>query len=176
MAIVPLFSQGKALSEEKQEDEEKYLSLLHNTFASLLLYFSYKHDVTHTLQRLATMRWSEQEACFVSSKSTCSIAETKKSRWERADARFFWNRTVVSPLIACGANEWITPVMSAFIEARESCIIGQYNFTLLFISRRSRYRQVKLDCVFFEPIKTSNERDVALQSGELMKEETLQTL
>jgi hypothetical protein len=32
--------------------------------------------------------------------------------WSRADARFFWNRDVVVDLIACNADEWITPVMS----------------------------------------------------------------
>ena len=44
-------------------------------------------------------------------------------------------------LIACEADEWIVPFMSAYIEHRPDCDVDGTKFTILFISRRSQYRQ-----------------------------------
>lgn len=59
----------------------------------------------------------------------------------RADTRFFWNRAVVTDLIACEAYQWIVPFMSAYVEVQPNCEIEADKFTLIFISRRSRNRQ-----------------------------------
>ncbi|RYG65736.1 hypothetical protein EON64_11310, partial [archaeon] len=66
---------------------------------------------------------------------------TEASLWSRADLRFFWNRDLVQDLIVLQADDWIVPVMSAFIEVRTDVSVDDLKFTLLFISRRSRYRQ-----------------------------------
>ncbi|CAM9505175.1 unnamed protein product, partial [Phaeothamnion confervicola] len=39
VAIVPLFSQGRLLTEARQRDEDRYLDLLHQTFSAHNLYF-----------------------------------------------------------------------------------------------------------------------------------------
>lgn len=67
------------------------------------------------------------------------------SLWQRANEKFFWNKTVVSDLIAAQADEWIIPFTSAHIEYHFDCSIessgATKSFSLLFISRRSRHRQ-----------------------------------
>merc|ERR1711871_1599966 len=60
--------------------------------------------------------------------------------WERADNRFFWNKECVHDLIACKADEWIVPFMSAFVEFQPNCEVEGKTFSILFISRRSRHR------------------------------------
>jgi hypothetical protein len=59
----------------------------------------------------------------------------------RADDRFFWNKECVNELIKCGADEWIVPFMSAYIEIQTDCAVDSQKFSLVFISRRSRFRQ-----------------------------------
>jgi len=47
----------------------------------------------------------------------------------------------VLDLITNGVDEWVTPFMSAHVEIRSDCFVEDVKFTLLFVSRRSRYRQ-----------------------------------
>ena len=54
--------------------------------------------------------------------------------------RFFWNKECVHDLIACKADEWIVPFMSAFVEFQPNCEVEGKTFSILFISRRSRHR------------------------------------
>jgi hypothetical protein len=123
--VVPLFRNGRSLSESKQLDEDKYLQLFHMAFSEHNFFFSDKYDVTLSQQ----------------SYSKLTPKQLNEKLWTRADHRFFWNREVVSDLIACEADEWIVPFMSAYVEVRPDCEIEGHKFTLLFISRRSRYRQ-----------------------------------
>jgi SacI homology domain len=44
-------------------------------------------------------------------------------------------------LIACDADEWILPFMSAHIEYQTDCEIEGEKFSMIFVSRRSRFRQ-----------------------------------
>jgi len=124
--IVPLFRNGKVLSESKQRDENRYLQLLHMAFSEHQFFFSFTSDVTLTQQRIAKFSAKEME---------------QKHIYTRADPRFFWNSDVISDLTTCGADEWIVPFMSAHVEVRPECEVEGEKFTLLFISRRSRYRQ-----------------------------------
>eukprot|EP01041_Mallomonas_annulata_P003091 gene3091-6064_t len=123
--IVPLFRHGRLLSDRKQRDEDKYLELLHSGFSQHNLFFSTTNDITHTQQRLEIQ----------------SSKHISEPNWIKADDRFFWNRDVVIDLVACKADEWIMPIMSAYIEIAPECVVEDEKFTLLFISRRSRYRQ-----------------------------------
>ena len=123
--VVPLFRHGRLLSDRKQKDEDRYLQLLHLAFLEHDFYFSMSNDITLTQQRLAIK----------------SPKHSNEPVWVKADPRFFWNREVVVDLIACNAIEWIVPFMSAYIEIQHGCEIDEEKFTLLFISRRSRYRQ-----------------------------------
>jgi len=120
--VVPLFRHGRLLSDRKQRDEDRYLELLHSAFSYHQFFFSWSCDITHTQQRLASRN-------------------IKEPVWSKADNRFFWNREVIVDLIACDADQWITPFMSAYIEMSPDCVVEEEKFSLLFISRRSRYRQ-----------------------------------
>lgn len=125
-AIIPLIKSGVPLSDEKQADEDRYLELLHLAISSHHFYFSYTHDVTHTLQRVARMTAEDR---------------AKKPLWQRADDRFFWNRDVVGELVTAKAHDWIVPMMNAYVDLRQNCGAGAHRFQMLFVSRRSRFRQ-----------------------------------
>lgn len=131
--VRPLFQAEVILTDSQQSDENEYLELLRRGFKDHSLFYSNDFDVTQSQQRLAKLRISK------------SFNTTNP--WKTADSRFFWNLEVVSDLIACSASKWITPFMSAHIEIRPDCTIDEHNFTLLFISRRSRYNQ---GCRFFK--------------------------
>ncbi len=124
--MIPLFKNNRILSESKQRDEDEYLHLLQMAFSKHNFFFSTSFDVTLTQQKQAILFNSKKD---------------KDPIWSRADHRFFWNRDVVADLIACEADEWIVPVMSAYIELRPSIEIENKQYTILFISRRSCYRQ-----------------------------------
>ena len=127
--VLPLFRNGRLLSEVKQRDEDRYLLLLHRGFSEHQFFFSTTNDITLTQQRIARMTES-----IGPNHSTYAI-------WERADHRFFWNHSVIVDLIACEADEWIVPFMSGYVEYRPDCDVDCTKFAMLFISRRSRYRQ-----------------------------------
>jgi len=127
MAVIPLFTSGKLLSEDKQSDEDRYLQLLHQTLSSHQWYFSYTYDVTHTLQRFFKLGKEKERR--------------SQPLWQRADRRFFWNYNVLSGLMACNAHKWVLPVMSAYVDVRPRCQIADSKFAFMFVSRRSRFRQ-----------------------------------
>jgi len=133
IAVVPLFQSEVVLSESQQSDENRYLALLKQGFTEHSFFYSADFDLTHSQQRLAKLRLSK--------------GLNTAAPWKTADSRFFWNLDVISDLIACAATKWIVPFMSAHIEVRPDCVIDEHSFTLLFISRRSRYNQ---GCRFFK--------------------------
>jgi len=125
VAILPVFSKSLKLTNAQKKDEDRYLHLLHAAISQHQFYFSYNTDVTHTLQRAVLMTGSNRA----------------KPIAKRADDRFFWNKSVVQELEEANAYDWVTPMMSAYVEARTGLQAAGLSFTLLFISRRSRYRQ-----------------------------------
>lgn len=123
--VVPLFRNGRVLSESKQRDENRYLQLLHMAFSEHQFFFSITHHVTLTQQRIAKLTPSEANGPV----------------YACADARFFWNGNLLMDLIAIQANEWIVPFMSAHVEYRPDLEIDGTKFSMLFVTRRSRLRQ-----------------------------------
>lgn len=123
--VVPLFKNGRLLSDSKQKDEDRYLQLLHMGFSEHSFFFSPTFDVTLSQQRIAKLQPKQLSEPF----------------WMTADRRFFWNLDIVQELINFDADEWIVPFMSAFIEYHSACTIEETKFAMLFISRRSRLRQ-----------------------------------
>lgn len=126
--VLPLFRNGRLLSESKQRDEDRYLLLLHKGFSEHQFFFSTTNDITLTQQRVSKLAAS-------------GVSNSAHQIWERADHRFFWNHDVIVDLIACEADEWIVPFMSGYVEYRPDCDVDGAKFSLLFVSRRSRYRQ-----------------------------------
>jgi phosphatidylinositol 4-phosphatase len=136
--ILPLFRQARPLSEVKQTDEDRYLKLLNLGFEEHSFFFSYTYDITHTQQRLAKMQFKPS----INSSSSSSSITNPGELGERADKRFFWNRQLISDLITNNCHNWIIPFMSAYIELRSDIPLeDNQSITLLFISRRSCYRQ-----------------------------------
>lgn len=123
--VLPLFRNGRVLSESKQRDENHYLQLLHTGFSEHHFFFSFTNHVTLTQQRIAKL----------------SPAELNGPISAVADSRFFWNETLMADLVAIGATEWIVPFMSAYVEYRPDLEIDGEKFNMLFLSRRSRFRQ-----------------------------------
>jgi len=147
--LIPLFRQERTLSEEKMNDEDKYLELLWMGFKEHNFFFSYNYDLTLSQQQIAkiTSNITPTGAGNVNVGSNNSNNglnnnfPVKDTIWSRADERFFWNRNVVTDLIGKQADEWIIPFISAFIEFKHECVVESQSFSLLFISRRSKYRQ-----------------------------------
>jgi hypothetical protein len=134
IVLYPLFLSKRDLSEEKQRDEEKYLDLLRKGFSMHNMFFSHDFDLTQSQQRIAKMNLNQQQQ---RGKNTASAAGSHT----RADNRFFWNEDVINDLVACNADDWIVPFMSAYVELQPDCDIDGEKFQFLFISRRSRNRQ-----------------------------------
>lgn len=94
-------------------------------FSEHTFFFSLTNDVTLTQQRIALLQ----------------PKQLNDPIWTRADHRFFWNRDLVIDLITNDKDDWIVPFMSAFVDVRTECQVEDVKFTLLFVSRRSKYRQ-----------------------------------
>lgn len=128
MLVVPLYRNGRVLSESKQRDENRYLELLHMAFSDHQFFFSLQNHVTLTQQRIAKL----------------SSADLNGPLFACADSRFFWNANLVSCLIdstGSSAGDWVVPFMSAYVEYRPDLEIEGIKFNMLFITRRSRHRQ-----------------------------------
>ncbi len=123
--MLPLFTNTRQLSSRKQNDEDRYLYLLDKAFSEHTFFFSSSYDLTQTQQKIAKIAQSNAASAPI---------------WTRADNRFFWNKECVRDLIACDADEWIIPFMSAYIEYIPDCEIDDDKFATLFITRRSRFR------------------------------------
>lgn len=136
IVVVPLFRNCRTLSENKQKDEDRYLQLLNFSLTEHNFYFSHTYDITHTQQRLAKLSLSGG-----SSKPTSSGTITVEPSWTKADLRFFWNRDIIDELVVNEAHDWIVPMMSGYVEIRSDCSIEDIKFNLLFVSRRSKFRQ-----------------------------------
>ena len=63
-------------------------------------YYSETYDLTHTSQRIS--KFTEQDK--------------KKTIWERADDRFFWNKHIMKEFIKLNLREWILIFIDGFIE------------------------------------------------------------
>eukprot|EP01039_Chlorochromonas_danica_P001549 gene1548-1687_t len=129
VVILPLFRNGRILSDTKQKDEDRYLELLNLAFSEHTFFFSFTSDITLTQQRIAKVNQNKNGN------------GNDLFPWQRADFRFFWNRDLVQELVAQRIDEWIVVCMSAFIEIRTDCLIDDIKFHFLLISRRSKFRQ-----------------------------------
>ncbi|OQR92881.1 phosphatidylinositide phosphatase SAC1-like protein [Achlya hypogyna] len=110
------------LTAEQLHDEERYIAMLTTNVESQLLYFAYDYDLTHSLQRIATL--PSQQA----------IAE-------RADTRFCWNYPASTFLLEKKLFEWVVPIMKGYIDVAKSLTCSTKSFDIVYISRLSCRRQ-----------------------------------
>jgi hypothetical protein len=156
ITLYPLFLKEKALSESKAKDEAMYLDLLRKGFDCHNFFFSLDYDLTLSQQKIAKLDLElRRERGNVNRGGTGGASDANSGAdggvggdslrgtplWARADPRFFWNADVVSDLIACSADSWVVPFMSAYVELQPDCEVEDERFEMLFISRRSRHRQ-----------------------------------
>ena len=156
IALYPLFLSKRELSESKQRDEEEYLKLIRKGFEMHNFFFSLDFDLTQSQQRIAKLNLNRGDRNLVGGTSrqasgiggdgqaggsTSNGSSGGAALWTRADARFFWNADLIGDLIACSADEWVVPFMSAYVELQPDCDVDGERFQFLFISRRSRNRQ-----------------------------------
>lgn len=111
------------LTPQQEQDERMYIDMISNDIEAQKLHFSKDFDLTHTLQRIAAFDGK-----------IGSIAE-------RADERFFWNKSLCLPFIEQKFFEWVTPMVQAHVELTEQLQVKDKSFRILYISRRSGKRQ-----------------------------------
>ncbi|XP_049808352.1 phosphatidylinositide phosphatase SAC2 [Schistocerca nitens] len=130
-------------SKDKEKFERRILDELQRVFTDTdSFYFSLSTDLTNSLQRQANINVSNE-------KNTLSF-------WKTVDDRFFWNKHMLSDILALGtplADLWVIPVIQGFIQIEHCSVelgsdsgtsVGSERrcetFTLCLISRRSRFR------------------------------------
>ncbi|KAF4317462.1 hypothetical protein BBO99_00005341 [Phytophthora kernoviae] len=111
------------LTPQQEQDERKYIDMITQEIAAQKLHFSKDFDLTQTLQRIAAFDGK-----------IGSIAE-------RADDRFFWNKSLCSAFLDQKFFEWVTPMVQAHVEVTEQLKVNDKSFRVLYISRRSCKRQ-----------------------------------
>ncbi|KAF9383427.1 hypothetical protein CPC16_008921 [Podila verticillata] len=126
--VISFARNNLGLSEAQINEEATYISLLHSHLQSGQFHFSYGYEITHTQQRLS------------------EIKGDKRSIWERADERFFWNYRLQSKFIDHTKNHrdqdlsnFILPIFNGFAEFA-TAEINKKTFTFALLSRRSRHR------------------------------------
>ena len=111
------------LTQEQVADNNTYLNMVEQVLSTPYHYFSYSYDLTHSLQRLhgfGPHSW-------------------KLSLLERADARFVWNKHLLSPFKRPEFHHFGLPLIHGFISINQ-CVINGQSFTWSILSRRSIYR------------------------------------
>jgi hypothetical protein len=151
--------EGEDEDEDEEDEDAQQLELLRLAFRTHDLYFSHTCDVTLTAQRRADLLHPPSPPpsppSFPSSllpkphHKPKPLLPRSLPLWQRADDRFFWNRPLLQPLIDASAQEWVLPVMSAYVQAARNVSFslgggregGREGGTLVLISRRSCRRQ-----------------------------------
>lgn len=126
--LVALFS--RTSSETMRRAEEEYLRLFESVSSTRTFYYSWDLDLTHTTQH-ALRAGAEWQAL---------------PRWRRAHPEFTWNYHMLSPFAHCDVSAqvlapFVVPVVNGHVEIHDQCAIRDVPFALVFVSRRSRFRQ-----------------------------------
>lgn len=58
---------------------------------------------------------------------------------DECDDRFFWNKHMLKDILALDDRAFVLPVIQGFVQL-EQCVIGDDQFSLALVSRRSRHR------------------------------------
>lgn len=108
-------------------DNAKFCKLLDDAFfaegSGRGLHFSFDTDLTQTQQRVA------------------EATDSSRSLHASADLRFFWNKTLLKPLIDAGASQFAVPVVLASVHQLPALPLGgDTSATITLIARRSSQR------------------------------------
>jgi len=113
------------LTPSQLEANRKYVAMVQQVLSTPYFYFSYTLDITHTRQRLDSLRSAE----FAS-----------KSLLERSEKRFVWNLNLLQPLMANQSlHRYALPVIHGFVSINPATIAGT-RIVWTLVSRRSTQR------------------------------------
>lgn len=112
------------LTEQQNQDNKVYLSMIQTVLQIPSFYFSYTYDLTHTLQRL----------------QNTSPDFRQMSLHERADTRFVWNGHLIREFAdQPELSRYTLPVILGFVSIKP-VVMNKNAFSWILISRRSCFR------------------------------------
>ncbi|KAH8378820.1 hypothetical protein KR009_001636 [Drosophila setifemur] len=109
----------------QRKENETYLRLLRQTLDTKYFYFSYRYDLTHSLQRQRDL--------------TTSRPELKLGLFQRAEQRFVWNGHVLQQFRCDNMEKFQLPLLLGFVSINQVQINGQ-TFFWSIVTRRSVQR------------------------------------
>ncbi|CAO3663318.1 unnamed protein product [Rhizopus stolonifer] len=120
----------RTMSENQSKDEQLYIPLLQRHLNSNTFYFSYKYNLTLSIQKQAELS-----------------AVNGTNDWRKADERFFWNKHLCTKKINASQkmrvghdfSAFILPIIQGFISIH-STVINHRAVKFGLISRRSQER------------------------------------
>lgn len=121
--LLPYFRSLLHLNNEKQNDNNLYVSMIEQVLSTPFHYFSYSYDITHSIQRLHDI----------------SPDFWQQSLWERADHRFVWNKNLLEHFKDITNKLFCLPILHGFVSINQ-CVINGHNLNWSIISRRSTLR------------------------------------
>ncbi|XP_050296050.1 phosphatidylinositol-3-phosphatase SAC1 [Anthonomus grandis grandis] len=119
--LIPYSRSLNHLSNERQADNNVYVSMIESVLATPSFYFSYSYDITHSIQRLHDISPDFWQQSFL----------------ERGDHRFIWNKFLLEQFSSF--KRYALPLMHGFVSINQ-CLINGNDFKWTLISRRSIYR------------------------------------
>ncbi len=119
------------LSLLQARDNDAYLAMIRRVLATPSFYYSYRCDLTNSLQRV-------EQNCQTRGNSFINLP-----LHERADDRFMWNAYLLRDLVVMPElRRFIVPILLGNVCIRQ-CMINSKSFTFVLISRRSVRRAGK---------------------------------
>lgn len=107
----------------QRSENEEYLKMLRKTLDTKFFYFSYRYDLTHSLQRQREMDMKTKELGIL----------------QRADKRFVWNGYVLNQFKCSTMSRFQLPLVLGFVSINQVQINGQ-TFFWSIVTRRSVQR------------------------------------
>lgn len=107
----------------QRAENEEYLKMLRKTLDTKFFYFSYRYDLTHSLQRQREMDMKTKDLGIL----------------QRADKRFVWNGYVLNQFKCSTMERFQLPLVLGFVSINQVQINGQ-TFFWSIVTRRSVQR------------------------------------
>ncbi|XP_063228378.1 phosphatidylinositide phosphatase SAC2 [Bacillus rossius redtenbacheri] len=138
LATSQVKSSKKKDSKDRERFERRFLEELQRIFTETdSFYYCLSGDLTNSLQRRSDL--------------SRNANNERNALWETVDDRFFWNKHMLADIISLNsrlADPWILPIIQGFVQIEHCKVEVGYEavnprcetFTLILISRRSRFR------------------------------------
>ena len=129
-ALIPLTTSisSRAKQPDKNPDEARYISILNNLDLSRSFYFSYRYDITNTLQ---------SNICGARKFYQDGIPKRPEHNY---NTMFVWNHHLLEPAVARLKNpyDWCLPIVHGYVNQAKISVYGNLVYVTI-ISRRSRF-------------------------------------